>query len=142
MVVEGLPKWVEGQSQEEAARATVRWLLSSPQGPLQARFGPSDRCPNCVDRLGQRRSPYCGAGCKEESAFVRQFRASLLSSEIENPDRQIALGQKLWHLIGGGYPLRVSLVSQSDMNRFIAKSGGLCADCGNPATTFDHLGSG
>lgn len=142
MDLAGLPEWTDGQSQEEAARATVGWFLKVPPEREGPKSGPPELCPNCVENPGQSRSPYCGAQCKNESAFVRQFRAAAQSGDLADPDRQIALGQKLWHLIGGGYPLRVSLVSRLDMERFLAKSGGLCASCGNPAVTFDHLGSG
>ncbi|MBL8067772.1 MAG: hypothetical protein JNM28_04930 [Armatimonadetes bacterium] len=142
MDLTSLPEWTAGQSQEEAARATVGWFLKVQPEMEGPKSGPPELCPNCVESPGQPRSPYCGTWCKEESAFVRQFRAAGKSGGLAEPDRQIALGQKLWHLIGGGYPLRVSLVSRSDMERFLAKSGGLCACCGNPAATFDHLGSG
>jgi hypothetical protein len=66
----------------------------------------------------------------------------LATGALSDLDRQVAMGQKLWHLLGGGYPLRVSLVGQKDLDKFLLKSGGLCAECGNPATTYDHLGSG
>lgn len=95
-------------------------------------------CANCKIKPGGERTPYCSEACKEETSFVRQVRCGLESGAILVPDRQVALGQSLWHILGGGYPLRRTLVSAKDLERFLAKNPN-CAYCGLFATNFDHI---
>jgi hypothetical protein len=59
-----------------------------------------------------------------------------------DPARQVGLGQALWHLQGGGYPLRQRLVPPKVLAKVIERDGGRCAECGEPATEVDHVGSG
>ena len=56
-------------------------------------------------------------------------------------DRQVALGQILWKLIGGGYPLRNSLIPPRSLARALAATDFKCSSCGGVATTVDHIGS-
>jgi hypothetical protein len=103
---------------------------------------PSDpsTCPNCGEPNDSTKTPYCSHRCKEESAFVRQFRAALADGMAFDENRQIALGEKLWHVLGGGYPRRRALVPERVLRKVIERDG-LCI-CGAPATTIDHTGSG
>ena len=99
-------------------------------------------CPNCDTVVGSTRSPYCGDACREISAFVRQFRAGVEEETIFDPLRQAALGQKLWYVLGGGYPRREPLVPARVILKVIEREGGHCQECGAKATTIDHSGSG
>ncbi|MCC7231145.1 MAG: hypothetical protein IT203_12190 [Fimbriimonadaceae bacterium] len=99
-------------------------------------------CANCGEETPNPRSPYCSDLCKETAAFVRQMRSALGNDLPSNRQRQIALGQKLWHLLGGGYPIRESLVPQRVVAKVIEREGGKCQGCGAPATRIDHTGSG
>ncbi len=94
-------------------------------------------CPNCDAPTAADRSPYCGEFCRDQAALVRQIRAGVPSSLLD-PERQIAVGQSLWHLLGGGYPLRQSLVPERARLLVISKNGGLCEACGRSATQIDH----
>lgn len=99
-------------------------------------------CPNCDAPCDLARTPYCCDECREMAAFVRQFRAAIENGTIGSEDRQAALGQKLWHLLGGGYPRRDALVSARVRAQVIQREGGRCQECGAKATTIDHSGSG
>ena len=99
-------------------------------------------CPNCGGPAASLRSPYCSDSCREEAALVRQTRSALEEGAILDRDRQIALGQKLWHILGGGYPLRQSLILPRTHAQVMARADGNCAVCGAPATAIDHTGSG
>ena len=99
-------------------------------------------CPNCDCPAASTRSPYCGEACREEAGFVRQVRTGLREEWLRDEEKQIALGQVLWHLLGGGRPFRQSIIPESAKKRALARTGGLCASCGERATGFDHEGSG
>lgn len=99
-------------------------------------------CPNCDTPFESPRTPYCSDACKDESAFVRQFRASLANGALHDPDRQVALGQKLWRILGGGLPLRVSLIPPKALNRVLSQRENRCEICGEPSITVDNVGSG
>lgn len=127
-----------GEGIDEQARSALR-LLSTPSEGSRASFDPA-RCPNCDAPCDSLRTPYCGDGCREQAAFVRQMRAALDSGAIADPERQVALGQKLWHLLGGGRPLRLHIAPPGAIRQAIAREGGRCQACGAPATTVDHHG--
>jgi hypothetical protein len=99
-------------------------------------------CPNCDAVADSARSPYCGTACRETAAFVRQFRTGLADGQIFDSERQMALGQVLWHLIGGGRPLRQHLVPPRNREQVLKRDGGVCKICGAPATTIDHIATG
>ena len=99
-------------------------------------------CPNCDRLVGEGKSPYCSGECREISAFVRQFRHAVLTSAIIAPEKQAALGQKLWFVLGGGYPRRDTLVPERVRLKVIEREGNKCQHCGAKATTIDHSGSG
>ncbi|MCO5297517.1 MAG: hypothetical protein M9921_11730 [Fimbriimonadaceae bacterium] len=121
----------------------VLTLLAGPvEGCAEPLSYPADRCPNCGSRCSSTRSPYCSAHCRAEAAFVRQFRAARDQGTLADPERQAHLGQALWHLLGGGYPHRVTLIPPSAQRQVLKREEGKCQECGAPATTFDHVGSG
>ncbi len=127
---------------EDQARSVLGFLFAKPSPSLGVIVARPSCCPNCDSPATSTRSPYCSAYCREVSAFVRQFRHGLNEGSILNEGRQVALGQKLWHIAGGGYPLRISLISEKDKLKIIAKKGGLCEVCGASATVLDNVGSG
>ncbi|MCW5943525.1 MAG: HNH endonuclease [Fimbriimonadaceae bacterium] len=135
---------LEGATIEEQARAVLAGLLAAiPDGPYPSAVLIDPRtCPNCDAPVESLRSPYCGEGCRETAAFVRHVRAGLAEGSLEDPDRQVALGQILWYLLGGGRPLRLRLVPDRAIARVIAREGGLCQECGEAATTVDHIATG
>lgn len=98
-----------------------------------------DSCPACFATVASERSPYCGPKCREESGFVRQVRAGLADGSILEVERQVALGQVLWSLLGGGYPLRQTLILERSRAQVFKRSGGRCEVCGSPASALDHI---
>ena len=75
------------------------------------------------------------------AGFVRQFRHGLLEGWLALTEKQVALGQVFWHVLGGGRPLRLSMISAKERERVFKREGGVCQGCGALATTVDHLGS-
>lgn len=128
----------EGQDQDTLARKVLRLVLEAGSGEETQTFS-ANSCPNCGRAATSARSPYCSDFCREESAFVRQFRSALASDAIADPERQAALGQKLWHLVGGGYPRRIALITPKAMAKVLQRG---CELCGAPAVTVDNIGSG
>lgn len=134
-----------GNDWDYRSRAALSYVIE-----LAPTFGPGDfdivpadpaTCPNCGLPAGSERSPYCSAECREESAFVRQFRNGVRENTSLDPERQAALGQKLWRILGGGLPRRIALIPEKQAVKFLAKAGA-CAVCGAPATRIDNVGSG
>jgi len=121
----------------EAEARSILLLLDRPPVPLSTL--PSDpwKCPNCGLPVVNAKSPYCGECCKSQAAFIRQYRAGRDTGFDE--ERQVAMGQSLWQILGGGYPLRRSMVPERVIQKVIARDGGLCGVCQGPATTIDHI---
>lgn len=119
----------------------VLGLVFSSAADLAAPIVPErpEACPNCDTPTNSERSPYCGGGCRDQAAFVRQVRAAANSGAIWDPDRQIALGQVLWSLLGGGYPARLLDVPERSRKLVLARTDGACELCKAPATTIDHI---
>jgi 5-methylcytosine-specific restriction endonuclease McrA len=145
---ESLPPFREvsvGEDVERQARAVLSYLvdrilaLDTPGG-----VQPVDpaTCPNCDGPAESTRSPYCGTACREIAAFVRQFRTGLENGQVFDLERQTALGQVLWHLMGGGRPLRVHLIPPRNREQVLKRDGGACQVCGAPATAVDHIATG
>lgn len=76
------------------------------------------------------------------SAYVRQFRAALVSGAALDPERQANFGQNLWHLRTGGYPGRQAMLSEKEIARVLQRFDGKCDFCGKPAVSASHIGSG
>ena len=132
-----LAAWAEGNG-DEPTRAVLHWFLELSEVEVAPIMAPAALCPNCGIRPGAARS---GDACREESALVRQFRGALEGGAIESVERQVALGEKLWRVLGGGYPRRAERVPPRVLRQVIERQGGLCA-CGAPADRVDHCGSG
>jgi len=128
---------------EEQARAVLRLVLD----PTSAHAGsalPANpcACPNCDDAASSTRTPYCSEACREAAAFVRQVRAGLMDGAILEQQRQLAFGQVLWYLLGGGRPLRVHLIPERARLQVKSRAGDRCQLCGAPASTVDHIRTG
>jgi len=140
-----LPPVTDGQTgdADHQARAALAYLVerASEFSPEKAVAENPETCPNCGAAMAGRTSPYCGQECRDEAAFVRQFRRSLVEGSAFDKERQASLGQVFWHLIGGGYPRRQTLVTDKERKRIFARYEGRCQVCGAEATTFDHIGS-
>lgn len=143
-----LPPFSESADCEDAdlqCRATlslvVERALASSAGSVPVPREPMD-CPNCGNPANSDRSPYCSDACRAESAFVRQLRNGLSNGSVFDEARQIAFGEKLWHLLGGGYPRRQKLALERTLATVFKREEGKCQTCGATATTVDHLGSG
>lgn len=132
-------------SLDEQARGAFQMLVEAASEvsdiPSQSSFEPA-QCPNCGAGTSNSRSPYCSDECRCEAAFVRQTRSALLDDAIESKDRQIALGENFWRLVGGGFPRRQGTVLPRVLKRVFQRADGKCEVCGRPATTVDHVGSG
>lgn len=140
---ENLPKDSVDLGIDDRTRAILNLLLDS----IPSKFPPAVVanplvCPNCDGLVSSLRSPYCGDWCRETAAFVRQFRAGLEEGTVFDSERQAALGQKLWYVLGGGYPRRETLVPDRVIKKVIEREGNKCQECGALATTIDHSGSG
>ncbi len=125
----------------DAARAILRLVLERPVTASPPIEPDPAVCPNCGQPASSTRSPYCGTDCRELAGFVRSFRSGLRDGTLSDPEKQLALGQVLWRILGGGLPFRNSLISEKDLARLYKKSEGRCEECGAPATTVDHRGS-
>lgn len=138
-MLSGLPSVDAEQPIEAQARSVLR-LLDRPGDADELPFDPS-LCPNCGGESLSLRSPYCSVPCREHASFVRQFRQGLREGASADPERQVALGQNLWKLLGGGFPLRNTLIPPKAMVRALAQTDFKCSKCGGVATTVDHIGS-
>ncbi|RYG22519.1 hypothetical protein EON82_16845 [bacterium] len=125
----------------DAARAVLRLVLERPISVSTLIDIDARACPNCGESVDSARSPYCGTECREIAGFVRNVRSGLREGTLQDPDRQLALGQILWRILGGGLPYRNSLITEKDLARLFRKYDGLCVECGAPATTVDHIES-
>ncbi len=128
---------------ESQARAVLRYvvhqvLYGSPREVNLVALE-TGKCPNCGVGAICKRSPYCGDECRETASFVRQFRSGLSEGSIFEPDRQVAFGQNLWYMVGGGRPLRRALIPPKDWAKVLDRQGGKCATCEGIATTIDHI---
>ena len=99
-------------------------------------------CPNCGARAESLTGPYCSAKCRDQAAFVRQFRAAMDSGSILTPEKQLVFGERLWWLLGGGLPLRESRIPASAKRQVVRRSGGNCEICGATLTAVENFGSG
>lgn len=131
-----------GTDIDQQSRAILSYLLEAPRVEVIALPADPATCPNCGTPTTSERSPYCGTQCREEAGFVRQVRSGLREGSILDPERQTALGQVLWHVLGGGYPRRQALVPERSRARVLEQANSICVECGGAATTIDHRGSG
>ncbi|HLO97931.1 MAG TPA: hypothetical protein VK171_04990 [Fimbriimonas sp.] len=128
---------------EDQARSVLRLLGDPHHAPVPEVTGvDSTRCPNCDGRVERLASPYCSEKCRDQAAFVRQFRAALASGSIMEAEKQIVFGERLWWLLGGGLPLRESQILESSRRQIIKLCMGLCDFCGAPMTKIENYGSG
>jgi hypothetical protein len=131
---------------EDQARAVLRYVLAPDMDIPPANLAIIDvdpaTCPNCGIQVESTRTPYCGEGCREMAGFVRQFRTGLELGWIFLPEKQVALGQVLWHVLGGGRPLRQQIAPAKAREKALKRTGAKCEGCGGVATTVDHVGSG
>lgn len=138
-----LPREGDVSDLDVEARFVLRHLLICTPSSLDAKNKFEETtaalCPNCGTPTPSKSSPYCSPFCREEAAFIRQFRAGITSGAALDPDRQANFGQNLWHLLGGGFPRRVALIKPKELAKTLARG---CEMCGAEAVTVDHTGSG
>jgi hypothetical protein len=127
---------------EDRARGVLHLLLDGGESGTRTASDGAGTCPNCDGAAESLSSPYCCEACRERAAFVRQFRAALNSGAILAPDKQIAFGQKLWWILGGGLPFRESLIPESAKRQVARRCDGKCEMCGAPMTAVENFGSG
>lgn len=141
-----LPGELASGDQADQARATFAGLVSlalTREGEeFQKAVGSVANCPNCGKPDSNERSPYCSAQCREEASFVRHFRSALHADLATNHEKQAMFGQLFWTLIGGGYPLRQSIIPERNKLMVLKKSGGRCELCSQPATKVEHIRTG
>jgi hypothetical protein len=120
----------------------ARNIQPSESVSLAPSFYDASCCPNCGAAVGGSTSPYCSPECREEAAFVRRVRRALTTGEAEDPTWQAMVGELLWHHLGGGYPRRQAMIPEAAKRQVLKRTQGRCEICGNPASTFDQIGSG
>lgn len=118
--------------------SVLRLPIEASASPLTRERAPG-QCANCGIQPHGPKSPFCGESCRAAASLARQFRGSLASRTLLDPERQLGLAQSLWHLLGGGYPHRLTLIPPSAVERTLKQRGYACATCGGHATTFDHV---
>jgi endogenous inhibitor of DNA gyrase (YacG/DUF329 family) len=128
---------VEGQSR----RVLLHILEPVSRFPEQVPEDPKT-CPNCSVVTEGTKSPYCSERCKEIASFVRQFRGNLATGQAFDAEKQTAIGQNYWHLVGGGRPLRQTLVLPRSFELVMELAEYKCQECGADATNVDHLRTG
>jgi len=141
----GLPDSANPSIEDRArqALAHILDLILEGRGEAAVVIQPDPRsCPNCGKPTPSTKTPYCGEVCREMAGFVRQFRTGLIQGWMFDADRQVAMGQVLWHALGGGRPLRQEIAPVKAREKALKRERGLCEACGAPATTVDHVGSG
>jgi hypothetical protein len=127
---------------EDQGRSVLHLLLDADKGA--ATVSPTDAhlCPNC-DRIAPNpASPYCSETCRDQAAFVRQFRAAIAAETILSAEKQTVFGERLWWHLGGGLPIRESRIPESAKRQVIKRCGGNCEFCNAPMTTIENFGSG
>ena len=137
-----LPRFEESSEPEAKIRSVLRLLLERPGTEVEPLPYDPHTCPNCGAEATSERSPYCNEHCRAEAAFVRQVRKAIAEGTIFDSERQKGIGQALWSLQGGGFPLRQTMVPKRVIEQVVAREGGVCSICGAPATQIDHTGSG
>ncbi|QYK53081.1 MAG: hypothetical protein KF824_12590 [Fimbriimonadaceae bacterium] len=139
-----LPPFVnEEASLEEQVRSVLQLLMPyASDGSAPAEHGDPNQCPNCDAPAESLSSPYCSETCRNQAAFIRQFRSALASGVILNPEKQVAFGERLWWLLGGGLPMRESRIPESAKRQVIKRCSGLCEFCAAPMAAIENFGSG
>ncbi len=142
LLAASLPPFVSpGLPIEDQARAVLN-LLDPHAEAHQIPTPDPGRCPNCDAPVANVSTPYCSKDCRDQAAFVRQFRAALASGAILDPGKQLVFGERLWWLLGGGLPLRESRIPESAKRQVIKRSEGKCESCGRPMDAIQNFGSG
>jgi 5-methylcytosine-specific restriction endonuclease McrA len=95
-------------------------------------------CANC-DKPVKKPSLFCTDLCTEEARYVRYYRACNSDGRSQRADVQEALQIRLAMILGGGYPGRERALSQTVRQTIIARDGGKCRMCGQPANQIDHI---
>lgn len=131
-------------SLEDQARSVLHLLLDSSQEAGQPGVSDEDFqcCPNCGAPAESLSSPYCSESCRDQAAFVRQFRGALATGSILSAEKQVVFGERLWWILGGGLPLRASRIPESAKRQVTKRSGGNCELCAKPMTAVENFGSG
>ena len=131
---------------EDQARAVLACvvdpIIEKQLGVENAAVVDPTTCPNCGFPVQSTRTPYCSEPCREMAGFVRQFRTGLKLGWILEAEKQVALGQVLWHVLGGGRPLRQQIAPLRARQTALKREEERCQVCGSAATTVDHIGSG
>lgn len=130
---------ISSDSIDDQARKVLAYTLNLTPSWTPFEQEPN-QCPNCGKPCENPKSPYCSNWCREQSSMVRQFRSNVLTGAILIEEKQAVYGQIIWWLLGGDYPRRLAMVPESGKRQTLKRTGGLC-ECGQFATTFDHIGS-
>lgn len=146
-LLEGLPRVGASEDPDIQLRAVLRPIVERAVDEWLGKAVetiPADpgTCPNCGQPAPSLKTPYDCDLCKDQAAFIRQFRKAINDGLILDPERQMGMGQALWSMQGGGYPRRQTMVPAKVLAKVIERDGGVCQVCGAPATEIDHTGSG
>lgn len=131
-----------GLTLEDQARRVLYLLCDFTGEPSQSPKADFHKCPHCGAPADSLSSPYCSAACRDQAAFVRQFRAAIASGLILTAEKQTVFGERLWWLLGGGLPMRESRIPESAKRQVVRRSEGKCEFCGSVMSGIENFGSG
>ncbi len=131
-------------SLEDQARSALHLLFDS-KTEFKPPATPSESfqlCPNCGTPSESLSSPYCSEICRDQAAFVRQFRNAIATDSILTSEKQTVFGERLWWLLGGGLPIREARIPESAKRQVIKRCASKCEFCAAPMVTIENFGSG
>lgn len=91
-------------------------------------------CVNCGARALDHHLLFCGERCRQIGELVRYARRKISDRTYDRPDIAEAIASRRSQLIFGFYDKRARKVPDEICQELLAKSGGVCAQCGHPFT--------
>lgn len=125
--------------EEIKQRRTQVLLPSHAQGTV--RHFEVDHCANCGDPLTHWLPRlFCDDWCRETAEAARYARGSTRDGRAEDDPKVLnSIWIRFAHLLSGGYQSLGRDVTPAVRTAVIARDGGICVRCGEPANQLDHI---
>lgn len=125
---------------EEIKQRRAQVLLPSHAQGAVGHFE-DDHCANCGDALIHWLPRlFCDDWCRETAGAVRYARGTTRDGRTEDDPKVFdSIQIKFAHLLNGGYQSLGRDVTQTVRKAVIARDGGVCVRCGEPANQVDHM---